>query len=278
MDNNNLGINLTLPPIKVQDFDTFFEAFIGEIKKIAEGDNANTEKYINALQAIKDEMIGTRKEFPESFSMDEANDIIEVLKEILTEAKKEKLGEFKNIVKQLNSISKQIPIIPDLPMENGRIKVILPADQVAGVQVKTETGRKVKQAAGQFIGGMTINPNITLKDKAGNQVNPAKEDGNLAYLAPADEVGDGTITIDVAGTAEQLSTTSKPCRRVCVTAHESNNGTVVVGSSSVVAALAGRRGRALFPTQSEWFNVNNVNLLWADATQNNDKIHYFYEN
>lgn len=288
MEDNNIdgvekeaGISIKFPEIqrvRMDDLETLFEAFISEIKELNKGTGDNSDKFVNALNAVKDELIGTRKNFPETISINEAGDIVEVLKEILTEAKKEKLGEFKNIVKQLNSISKQIPIIPDLPMENGRIKVILPADQVAGVQVKTETGRKIKQAAGQFVGGISSNPKVTLHDTAGNPINAAKEDGNLANLAPADEVADGTRTIATAGTAVQISTTSKPCRRVCVTAHESNNGTVVVGSSSVVAALAGRRGRALFPTQSEWFNVNNVNLLWADATQNNDKIHYFYEN
>jgi hypothetical protein len=287
MEDNNIdgvekeaGISIKFPEIqrvRMDDLETLFEAFISEIKELNKGTGDNSDKFVNALNAVKDELIGTRKNFPETISINEAGDIVEVLKKILIEAKKEKLGEFKNIVKSLNAISKQIPVMPDLPMEDGRIKVILPADQVAGVQVKTETGRRIKQSAGQFIGGMTINPNITLKDKAGNQVNPAKEDGNLSYLAPADEVGDGTVTISVAGTAEQLSTTSKPCRRVCVTAHESNNGTVVVGNSTVVAALAGRRGRALFPTQSEWFYVANVNLLYADATQNNDKLHYFFE-
>ena len=91
-------------------------------------------------------------------------------------------------------------------------------------------------------------------------------------------VGDGTVNLTLAGTAQQVSTSSIPCKRVIITAHESNTGTIVVGASTVVGALAGRRGKALFSTQSEEFFVSNLNLLYFDGTTTNDDIHYYYEN
>ncbi len=91
-------------------------------------------------------------------------------------------------------------------------------------------------------------------------------------------VGDGTRTVTTAGTRVQLSTSSVPCKRVFIEAHESNTGTILVGSSTVVAALSGRRGASLFPTQGDWFNVSNLNLIYIDATVNGGIVIFYYEN
>jgi len=90
-------------------------------------------------------------------------------------------------------------------------------------------------------------------------------------------VGSGTTTIASLGVAVQVSATSVACRRVWVGAHESNTGTVVVGDSNVVAASVGRRGSPLYPTQGDYFNIANLNLLYVDSTANGDKINYYYE-
>ena len=100
---------------------------------------------------------------------------------------------------------------------------------------------------------------------------------SLTTQAGYEAVGDGTATVTTAGTRVQLSATSAACKRVFIQAHESNTGTIVVGSITVVAALAGRSGFALFSAQGEWFNVNNLNLLYVDSTVSLDKIHYYYE-
>jgi hypothetical protein len=89
-------------------------------------------------------------------------------------------------------------------------------------------------------------------------------------------IGDGTATVASAGTAVQLSTVT--CTKVIIQAHESNTGTIVIGGATVVAALIGRRGVALFPTQSQAFGVANLNLLYIDGTVSGDKINYYYEN
>src|SRR4051794_6704976 len=87
--------------------------------------------------------------------------------------------------------------------------------------------------------------------------------------------GDGTATVTTAGTPVQLP--NIPVRKVVIQALESNSGTIVVGSSTVVAAVATRRGMALYPTNSVDLNVNNLNLIWIDSTASGDKIHYYYE-
>jgi len=103
------------------------------------------------------------------------------------------------------------------------------------------------------------------------------EDGHLQVdVLSGGGVGDGTLTISTAGTRVQLPNIS--CKKVFIQAHESNTGTIVVGGSTCVAALEGRRGIALYPSQGQWFEVNNLNLLYVDATDNNDKITYIYEN
>ena len=91
-------------------------------------------------------------------------------------------------------------------------------------------------------------------------------------------VGDGTVNLTSAGTAQQISTSSVPCKRVVITAHESNTDSITVGASTVVGALAGRRGKTLFPTQSEVFFVDNLNLLYFDGITTGDDAHYYYEN
>ncbi|MFA6171970.1 MAG: hypothetical protein WCW77_00505 [Patescibacteria group bacterium] len=88
-------------------------------------------------------------------------------------------------------------------------------------------------------------------------------------------VGDNTATVVTAATRVQLPDVS--IKRVIVQAHENNAGTIVIGGSTVVAALVGRRGVALYNTQSYEFKVNNLNLLYIDSTESGDKINYYYE-
>jgi hypothetical protein len=90
-------------------------------------------------------------------------------------------------------------------------------------------------------------------------------------------VGDGTKTVTTAGTRVQLSASSVPCRRVWIQASSANTGVIVVGAVTCVAAEAGRRGRALWPTQGDWFDVDDLNLLYLDATVNNQSANFYYE-
>lgn len=109
---------------------------------------------------------------------------------------------------------------------------------------------------------------VAVLDSAGNQTDP---------IGSAGTVIDGTKTVITAGTRVQLSTTSVPCKRVFIQARDNNGGTIVVGAITCVAALATRRGAALFSSQGDWFNVNNLNLLYIDSTNSGDKINFFAE-
>lgn len=116
--------------------------------------------------------------------------------------------------------------------------------------------------------GAKITVPVSLYDSSGTQISAFGEGHTTA--------GDGTATVTTAGTRVQMS--SQACKRVIITAHESNTGTLVVGGATVVAALAGRRGVGLYPTQSQIFNVSNINLLYIDSTANSDIAHFYYEN
>jgi len=109
----------------------------------------------------------------------------------------------------------------------------------------------------------------------GVHVLPIDSNGNIVDLGSATGVGDNTLTVTTAGTRVKFP--SVACKRVIVQAHEQNAGTGVVGGATCVAALSGRRGIALFPSQSAVFAVSNLNLLHADSTEDGDKFHYSYE-
>ncbi len=120
---------------------------------------------------------------------------------------------------------------------------------------------------------------VGIKNNSGQKVNPATEDKQ----APYDSVGNGNTAVTAAGTAVPLSATSVPCKRVFVQSHESNGdltngGLIVVGGSGVKAALATRAGRAIYPTNGDWFLISNLNLLYIDSVDNGAKVHYYYEN
>ena len=88
-------------------------------------------------------------------------------------------------------------------------------------------------------------------------------------------VGDGTVTVDTAGTRQQLP--SQRAARVFIQANSNNTGDVVVGGVTVIANISTRRGIAIYPSQWVEFRVSNLNLLYVDSTVSGDKINYYYE-
>jgi len=87
-------------------------------------------------------------------------------------------------------------------------------------------------------------------------------------------IGTGMETV-TAGTPLQLP--SFACSRVIIQANPENAGDIVVGGSNVVATVASRVGITLFASQSQVFNITNVNQLWVDTTNTGDKFTYYYE-
>jgi hypothetical protein len=82
----------------------------------------------------------------------------------------------------------------------------------------------------------------------------------------------GRQTVTTGGTAVALSTTSNPCIQLEITAETDNTGLVVVGDSTVVAALATRKGTPL--NAGDTLTLYSVDLkdVYLDATVNTDGV------
>jgi hypothetical protein len=88
-------------------------------------------------------------------------------------------------------------------------------------------------------------------------------------------IGDGRKVIATAGSAEALSTDTD-VKEVTITAELDNTDVVVIGSSTVVAALLTRRGTPLFPGDSVSIETDNLNELFVDVMVNGEGITYQY--
>lgn len=91
---------------------------------------------------------------------------------------------------------------------------------------------------------------------------------------PSTQIVDGRTTVAVAGTAEQLSTTSIACKEVIIQAELDNTGVIVVGDDTVVATVLTRRGIALNAGAVLILDVADANLVWLDTTVNGDGVTY----
>ena len=135
--------------------------------------------------------------FPSKISVEEAADITDILLRIVEEVKKKDfkidLGAVEDglwglqtrLAKEIDGLKKTLPKIPkfDLPMERGRVKVILPDDQV----IRTPLGERVSKAIkGVFLGGETANPVVALRRMDGQQINPATAENQQTLKLNAD--------------------------------------------------------------------------------------------
>lgn len=90
-----------------------------------------------------------------------------------------------------------------------------------------------------------------------------------------DTMGNGRTTVTTAGTAVVLGAAT-PCLWVAITAETDNTGYVVVGKSTVIAALATRIGTPLAAGDTIVLPVTNLNQVYIDATVNTDGVTYTY--
>lgn len=88
-------------------------------------------------------------------------------------------------------------------------------------------------------------------------------------------VGTGRKVVATAGTREALAS-STTCKWVLITAETDNTGLVVVGGSSVVAALATRQGNPLYAGDTVVIPVDNLADLQLDSTVSGDGVTYTY--
>jgi len=129
-------------------------------------------------------------EFHKKISIEEAADITNILLRIVKEIQQKDLkidlgavedglwGLQTKLAKEIDGLKKALPKI-ELPMEKGRIKVILPEDQV----IRTPLGERIsKVVRGVFLGGETINPIVAVRRTDGQQINPATEEKQQQIL------------------------------------------------------------------------------------------------
>jgi len=92
-------------------------------------------------------------------------------------------------------------------------------------------------------------------------------------------VGDGRAVTVYAGTRVQLSSISCPAKKVFVQAETDNGGIVVVGGSTVVAALATRRGISLYARDDVLpLDIDDLNTVWLDSTVSGEGLTFVYLN
>lgn len=110
----------------------------------------------------------------------------------------------------------------------------------------------------------------------GLNVSSASKAFRKALNSPLTKYGDFRKTVTAAGTAERLSASSIVCKWAVVTAEEDNTNVVTLGGSTVVGALATRRGKPLFPAQD--ITLENVDLkeVYLDAITNGEGVTVFY--
>ncbi len=94
-------------------------------------------------------------------------------------------------------------------------------------------------------------------------------------------IGDGRKTVTTSGTAVQLSSTSTPFTKLTITAETDNTNIVVVGSSTVVAALATRRGTPLaagdsYTLELKGQEAGNLTAIYIDAITDTEGVTYSY--
>jgi hypothetical protein len=87
---------------------------------------------------------------------------------------------------------------------------------------------------------------------------------------------DGRKVVTTAGTAVAIAATSTPVTSIAITAETDNTGTIVVGSSTVVAALATRRGIPLAAGDSTILENVDLSEVYLDSTVNGDGVTYTY--
>lgn len=84
----------------------------------------------------------------------------------------------------------------------------------------------------------------------------------------------GRQTVTTAGTRVQLSTTATPILQVAITAETDNTNPVTVGDSTVVGALATRKGTPLAAGATIVLAVNDLSKVYIDAITNTEGVTY----
>jgi hypothetical protein len=91
-------------------------------------------------------------------------------------------------------------------------------------------------------------------------------------------VRNGRKTVTSAGTAERLVSTNTPAKKVTIMAELDNGDYVVIGGSTVVAALGTRQGIALSAGSSITLeNIEDLYDIWIDAVVSTEGVTFLYQ-
>lgn len=193
--------------------------------------------------------------------------------------------------------------IPDIKVPEARVRVEIPPIRVPEPRVTVKAAdvkfppfpkmpKKMEVEGDVGIKGFSRdNPlPVTLFNQKGEYIDPTKINVNavgggggpriveIKKIQGADSIGTGTKTVAVAGTAEQIVSITTPIRRVWIQALETNTGAICIGGRDVDETPASRKGLALYATQGQWFNINDLSKLWIDVALGGEGFNYLYEN
>lgn len=121
-------------------------------------------------------------------------------------------------------------------------------------------------------GGKVTLP-VSLYNSSGSQLDSFPVTGSIS-VGGHSSVGTGKLTIDTAGTAQQLAS-DQECKRVHIRALSTNTGMIAIGDSNVSAS--DEQGVLLFATQTLTLDVGNLNLIYIDASVSGEGVSYLYE-
>ena len=96
--------------------------------------------------------------------------------------------------------------------------------------------------------------------------------------APPSVVGNGRVVVATAGTAVPLVGVSTPATQVVVTAETDNTDTVVIGGSSVIAAIGTREGVPLLGGDSITIDIDDLNKIYVDSVVSGEGVTFIYFN
>lgn len=86
---------------------------------------------------------------------------------------------------------------------------------------------------------------------------------------------DGVTTVTTAGTDVALAS-STACKGVFIQAQTDNTGLIAVGATGVDATEATGTGIILYPGDSIYIEVDDLDVIFIDSTVNGEGVRYFY--
>ena len=99
--------------------------------------------------------------------------------------------------------------------------------------------------------------------------------GDQVVWNGATGIGHGVMTVTTAGT-DLVLTTSTTIKSVMIQAQTDNTGAVAIGASGVDATVATGTGIILYAGDMWPFEVNDLALIYVDATVSGEGVRYTY--